>query len=292
MRKRSAGRHPRRGLGLASALPGALAAGLLLAASPVFAGSEGEGFCESLLEARRAKSDPPPRAPAPPRPVHHPGISFHELAPFDTYDYHQYDYERHQRDKLAGTSRTSRAPSLFEAKLERSGPQPDEPEAEPGPEPRPAAAELPEAAEEHAWLLLRLGDADEARRAFAPLARGPARTALPSVGFALAAAESGDLERGVSAMRRAFLDDAESVRCAPVDQRMRARLLQLVERYSERPAGEAGWDADFMRAALYYLLEELSAAELSIERAIRKGDQSPSATSLQREVQRRLLEAL
>jgi hypothetical protein len=94
-------------------------------------------------------------------------------------------------------------------------------------------------------------------------------------------------------MRRAFLDDAEIVRCAPLDPRMRARLLQLVERYSERRDGEPdGRDADFMRAALYYLLEELAAAELSIDRAIREGDRSESAASLQREVQRRLFEAL
>jgi hypothetical protein len=113
------------------------------------------------------------------------------------------------------------------------------------------------------------------------------------VGLALAAAESGDFEGGVGAMRRAFLADAESVRCAPIDQRMRPRLLQLVERYSERAAGARDpWDADFMRAALYYLLEELGAAETSIDRAIRNGDQSRSSASLQREVKGRLFEAL
>jgi hypothetical protein len=295
MRKRSAGRRSERGLGLASALLGALAAGPLaagppLAPAPSVAGAEAQAYCANLLEARRAQSAPAPPAPeSPAPPPDHPGLTFHRLPPYDTYDYHQYDYTRHQHDKLAGTSRLSRAGALFGMEHEGAAPQ-AEPEAT-----LPAAlpAEPPEAAEQRAWQLLRLGDAAEARRVFTPLTGARARTALPSVGLALAAAESGDLVRGVSAMRRAFLDDAEIVRCAPIDPRMRARLLQLVERYSERPGGEPdGRDADFMRAALYYLLEELSAAEVSIDRAIHEGDQSPSATGLQREVQRRLFEAL
>jgi hypothetical protein len=292
MRKRLAARPAGYGLGFAAALLGALAAAPLAAGPPVAsppaaAGAEAQAFCESLLEARRAQAEPqPPARESPAPPLDHPGLSFHRLPPYDTYDYHQYDLTRHQHDKLAGTSRLSRAGALFGIAPEGAAQRAEA-------EPEPSASEPPELAEERAWQLLRLGDAAEARRAFTPLTGARARTALPSVGLALAAAEAGDLERGVSAMRRAFDDDAESVRCAPIDQRMRARLLQLVERYSER-SGDApdGHDADFMRAALYYLLEELSAAEVSIDRAIREGDQSPSAAGLQREVQRRLFEAL
>jgi hypothetical protein len=288
MRKRSAGRRSDLGLGLASALLGALAAISPLA--PAVAGADEQSFCASLLEARRAQSEPAPPVPeSPAAPPGHPGLSFHGLAPYDTYDYHQYDYARHQHDKLAGTSRHSRAAAVFGMQPENAAPR-AAPEAPP---PAALPAEPPEAAEQRAWQLLRLGDAAEARRTFTSLTGARAHTALPSVGLALAAAESGDLVHGVSAMRRAFHDDAEIVRCAPIDPRMRARLLQLVERYSERTGGEPeGRDADFMRAALYYLLEELSAAEVSIDRAIREGDQSPSATGLQREVQRRLFEAL
>ncbi len=148
-------------------------------------------------------------------------------------------------------------------------------------DPHPTAGEGRQAARGGGWTLLGDGRPAYALRAFSVEAQRHPTRGLPKVGYALASAELGEFSRGAGAMRRALRIDAEALRYAPVDDRLRPRIRRLIERYESAPerAGRHE-DALFMTASLHYLLDEIPAAADAIGQAVEIGDQTSSTARL------------
>ncbi|MEM8864245.1 MAG: hypothetical protein AAGF31_01710 [Planctomycetota bacterium] len=119
------------------------------------------------------------------------------------------------------------------------------------------------------WDLLADGDAAAAARWFAGRIEQDTTAAVPKVGYALASAARGNLDRGVWALRRAFLADADAVSQIMLSGKLRPQIQAITEAY-EQSLAEAGpnADAEFMLAALYQLQGEELKAMGMVEQAM------------------------
>jgi hypothetical protein len=143
------------------------------------------------------------------------------------------------------------------------------------------------------WTLLRDGLVSRAILEFGDRAVDEPAAAMPRAGYALARAELGDLKSGVRAMRAAFRTDARSLHCAPLDDDLRKHIGRLVALYeTDDDPTHTDADSHFMRAALHYLIDDLSTAESDVELAIMDGDESESTASLHRVLRQRLFAPL
>ena len=152
-----------------------------------------------------------------------------------------------------------------------------------GPYPE-AAREDPAVAEPtDAWGLLAEGHPEQALDGFARRALQAPLHARPKLGYGLAAALAGDLERGVWAVRRAYRRNGAVAQGLSVDERLRPALEELLLRYRAGlfEEGSRARDAGFMSAALRQLLGEPYAAQRALETALEQGDASESARALQ-----------
>ena len=132
-----------------------------------------------------------------------------------------------------------------------------------------------------AWQKLAEGNDSDALYLFGREAEADTQRAIPKVGFSLAAAGLGELDKSVWAMRRALYTDASSVHYAPIDEAVAARIWELVVRFEPQPSYDAGdMDDYFMLAALHYLVGDIPAADAHIRRAIEKADVSRSTANL------------
>ncbi len=139
------------------------------------------------------------------------------------------------------------------------------------------------------WRLYGEGNTYDALRAFAQAASDDPEDSVAKVGVGLAAAETGDLARGVWSMRRAFRVDPGGVRYVPVDRRIAGRIRALLSAYrkdARQPANRI--DHSFMLAALHYLLDEEGAASDEVRLAREYGDRSNSANNLEKLLQDRV----
>ena len=110
---------------------------------------------------------------------------------------------------------------------------------------------------------------------------------VPKVGYALSAALSGDSKSGVWAMQRAFIIDPSSIEYIRLDERLRARIEELIEHYQGRVVGSDRIEgAEFMVASLHYLLGDSTAARTAIDVTLGDGGRAASTRNL-----RGLLEA-
>ena len=124
---------------------------------------------------------------------------------------------------------------------------------------------------------------DDALREFANEAPRHPSHGLPKIGYALSTAASGDLRRGVWAMRRALGVDPESIHYMTIDEPLRSRVAQLITRYRDNDgAAVRNANAAFMLASLHYLLGETDSARIAIDLAVADGDRSTSTGNLKR----------
>jgi len=130
------------------------------------------------------------------------------------------------------------------------------------------------------WKLLRDNHPNDALNAFAIEARNHPAKGMPKVGYALASAETGQLDRGVWAMRRALRFDPESLHYMTVDQTMRIRIRALIHRYDYDSSSAKATDAAFMRASLHYLLRESAEARHAMDQAMQANDDTVSSRNL------------
>ncbi len=130
------------------------------------------------------------------------------------------------------------------------------------------------------WKLLKEHRPDDALNAFAIEAQEHPTRGMPKVGYALAAAENGQLDRGVWAMRRALRFEPEALHYMNVDKQLQKSIRELIHRYDYDSASEKATDAAFMRAALHYLLREDKKARAAMDQALRVRDDSASAKNL------------
>jgi len=118
------------------------------------------------------------------------------------------------------------------------------------------------------WQLLKDNHPNKALSAFAIEAQDHPAKGMPKVGYALASAGTGQLGRGVWAMRRALRFDPESLHYVAVDQSLRKRIRDLIHRYDYDSTSAKATDAAFMRASLHYLLRETPAARTAMKQAL------------------------
>ncbi len=128
------------------------------------------------------------------------------------------------------------------------------------------------------WDLLAKGRPTEALSKFSVAEQSDANNGLAKLGYALATAASGDYERGVYAMRRAFREASGALTNIQLHADLKPTVHGLLYAYQENPDNR---EHAFMAAALAYLLHETSAATQAINDARKTGDRSASARNLQ-----------
>ena len=114
------------------------------------------------------------------------------------------------------------------------------------------------------WLLLANGEVDGALKTFALQIRNDPNNSILKVGYALAAAETGDLHKGVSAMRGALRSDPDSLHYLVLEEDLQSIVKNLVLRYEADSYQTTLTTAasNFMIASLYYLLGDAGSADL------------------------------
>ena len=133
------------------------------------------------------------------------------------------------------------------------------------------------------WDSLANGRANKALYAFTKEVQDYPRAGIPKAGYAIAAASSGDLDKGVWAMRRAFNVDPDSLHQLSGDKRLHDSIHELLPRY-EYSLKHHGRHKDeaFMVAALNYLDGNHAAARQAAKRAAKDRDRSQSLKNLER----------
>jgi len=136
---------------------------------------------------------------------------------------------------------------------------------------------------EDGWKLLREDQPRAAFQAFSEEATANPEKGAPKVGYSLASAELGDLDRGIWAMRRALRIDPYSLQYIALGDEIRSRLGDLIYEYEHAPNhSKENPDDAFMLAVLHYLSGDLKAAQLAIGRVVESGDTARSSRNLVR----------
>ena len=131
------------------------------------------------------------------------------------------------------------------------------------------------------WQFLSQGQSREARYFFGLQAESNPSDGVPKLGYALAAALSGDFNRAEWAMRRAFSISPESLQDVKFSGALRKELYSVMTYYEKRVAAPDNNANDaFMLAALKYIDHDEGIAMEYIEQAIDQGDLTTSATKL------------
>jgi hypothetical protein len=130
---------------------------------------------------------------------------------------------------------------------------------------------------EEGWDALAKGNAGFALDVFAVQTQEEMGNGIPRIGFALAAAASGELERGARAMRKALSIDPEALENIRITPELELIIDLLTEEYTAAAkTGDRDFDYSFMIATLSFLKQDYSAARNMIAGA----DQSHSAGNL------------
>lgn len=127
------------------------------------------------------------------------------------------------------------------------------------------------------WNALSGGNAGFALDIFAIQSQEDMGNGVPRVGFALAAAANGELDRGARAMRKALSIDPYALNDIQVTDELRLMIDMLAEEYTAAlQHKDQDFDYSFMVATLSYLKQDFSTASEVITNA----DQSQSANNL------------
>lgn len=133
------------------------------------------------------------------------------------------------------------------------------------------------------WTVLADGDYGQALSFFGREAQANPEAGLPKAGYAIAVASSGDLDKGVWAMRRAFRYEPDTLSLLVDKTALHPAIDELIARY-EYVLQEEGIQRDeaFMVAALNYLKGDREAAGAAASLAAENGDTSRSFENLSR----------
>lgn len=114
------------------------------------------------------------------------------------------------------------------------------------------------------WSLLARGEVHNALKTFSIQTRNDPSNSILKVGYALAMAETGDLHKGVSAMRGALRSDPDSLHYLILDEDLQGIVKSLIFRYEDDSSHTTLAIAarNFMIASLYYLLGDAESAGL------------------------------
>ena len=118
---------------------------------------------------------------------------------------------------------------------------------------------------------------------FGRIAEHAANDGVPKLGYALAAAQAGDLDRGAWAMRRAFRIDPNAMYYFKPDRLIKGTLQRVAGAYKRRQGtGYSDKDAAFTLAAVQFLLNDEEASRSLAARISDYNDNSASADNLKR----------
>jgi hypothetical protein len=138
-----------------------------------------------------------------------------------------------------------------------------------------------------AWQTMGQGQYNEALNVFAEEAQSHPDSGVPKVGYAIAIAADGDLERGIWAMRRAFRIDPDSLHYLQLDEKNHSLVDNLISQYSSQKNNGRD-DQDFMISALYYLKHDYTAAKKTISDVAQTDSKSSSNINLQKLINQQL----
>jgi hypothetical protein len=117
------------------------------------------------------------------------------------------------------------------------------------------------------WNYLIKGYSRDALDRFVIAAQANPSSGAAKVGYALATADLGRLDKGVWAMRRALRIDPDSLHYVNGKAGLRYKISHLVGRYEKADHYRIrSTDANFMLAALYYLLDDHDASRRYVEK--------------------------
>jgi len=128
------------------------------------------------------------------------------------------------------------------------------------------------------WTLLSNNQASAALSDFGRQAQASPSKGSPKIGYALASADLGRLDKGMWAMRRALKTDPDALHYVALDRRLNMKVQQIIRQYEAYSPGDA--DTDFMLASLHYLRRDMKAARNHIDQAMQAEDRSTSTTNL------------
>lgn len=139
------------------------------------------------------------------------------------------------------------------------------------------------------WARLAEGRYDEAITFFADQANNAPLNGQPKIGYALAAAGAGDLNRGAWAMRRALSIDPQAFHYVTANDGLKSRISELITRYVESPKGAVqDTEAALMVASLHYLLRQADPAREAIKAALATDGPNAATLNLSRMIERDL----
>ena len=148
----------------------------------------------------------------------------------------------------------------------------------------------PSYAEKEGWDWLAKGETEQALNIFAIQSQQDLNSGTPKIGFAIAAAISGDLVRGTRAMRRALRVDPASLRAIYINKDLETKIALLSEEYQSALQNKDGnIDEAFMVAALSYLKQDYPTADNAVNDAITAGDQDQSTSNLRQLINKELV---
>jgi hypothetical protein len=129
------------------------------------------------------------------------------------------------------------------------------------------------------WDSLARGNTRHALDIFAVQSLQDLNSGIPKVGFALAAAANGEMDRGIRAMRKAIRSDPASLNKVIINKNIEPTIESLYEDYKLALQNEEGHsDKSFMVATLSYLKQDYATAN----NVISENDRSQSANNLRK----------
>ncbi len=134
------------------------------------------------------------------------------------------------------------------------------------------------------WALLGEGKASAALNVFAIEAPQFPDAGLPKAGYAIAAGLSGDLDRAVWAMRKAFRQSPNDDYTLPNAEAILPQIKRLADQFAFQAAKPENGDPYFMAAALCYIKGDYNEAAAAIEQARKLGDHAVSTENLSRAI--------
>ncbi len=133
---------------------------------------------------------------------------------------------------------------------------------------------------EAGWDLVKKGRSHTALEVFGRLAKSNPAAGEPKLGYAIAAADTGQLSQSVWSMRRALQFGPGAFQMFAPDLRLRGTLERQVVKFKGRSHKLPQKDAWLMQASLYYLLGDADACLAAIEKSKNAKDTSDSAKNL------------
>lgn len=130
------------------------------------------------------------------------------------------------------------------------------------------------------WDLIKEGQSLAAIKIFENISKATPAAGIPRLGIAIAASETGQLPKSVTAMRMALRYNPGAIQLFEPEDWLTDRLKKLVKKYQGPTHGLPDPDAFFMTAAFYYMLRDRAACLEAARRGRKTNDTSDSALNL------------